>query len=60
VFFGHFDEQRFPEIRGITNIDKTALVLLSAVLIIVGIYPRIMSTMIEASMSPIVNLISRR
>ena len=60
VFFGEFNEQRFPGIVGITAIDKTALVLLSASLIILGVYPRIMSTMIEASMRPIVNLLSGR
>jgi NADH-quinone oxidoreductase subunit M len=60
VFFGRFDEERFPGIKGITAIDKTALVLLTSVLIIVGVYPRIMSTMIEASFTPIATLISGR
>jgi NADH-quinone oxidoreductase subunit M len=60
VFFGEFNEERFPGIVGITAIDKTALVLLSAVLVILGVYPRIMSTMIEASMRPIYNLLSGR
>ncbi len=60
VFFGEFNEQRFPNIAGITAIDKTALVLLSAALVILGVYPRIMSTMIEASMMPIVKLLSQR
>jgi len=60
VFFGEFNEERFPGIVGITVIDKTALVLLSAVLVILGAYPRIMSTMIEASMRPIFNLLSGR
>ena len=60
VFFGEFNELRFPNIAGITAIDKTALVLLSAALVILGVYPRIMSTMIEASMRPIVMLLNER
>ena len=38
----------------VTVLDKTALALLSAVLLIVGVYPRVLSTMIEAGMTPIV------
>ncbi len=54
VFGGEFNEQRFPGIRDITNLDKLALVLLGSVLVIVGFYPRIMSTMIESGMLPVI------
>jgi NADH-quinone oxidoreductase subunit M len=59
VFFGDFNEKRFPGIVDITRQDKLALVLLSGVLIIVGMWPQIMSTMIEAGMSPIVQALSK-
>ncbi len=54
VFFGDFNEKRFPNITDVRPQDKFVLALLSSVLIIVGVYPQIMSTMIEAGMSPIV------
>jgi NADH:ubiquinone oxidoreductase subunit 4 (subunit M) len=60
VFFGEFDERRFPNIRGITVRDKIALVLLTSVLIIVGIYPQILSNMVQAGMQPIVTLLAQR
>jgi NADH-quinone oxidoreductase subunit M len=59
VFFGEFDVKHFSGVADVTLIDKTALVLLCSVLIVVGIYPQIMSTMIQYSMSPIVTLIQR-
>ncbi len=60
VFFGEFDERKFAGVTGITVLDKTALVLLSSVLIIIGVYPQIMSTMVQAGMSPIVTLLTQR
>ncbi len=54
VFFGEFNANRFPGITDVTVLDKTALAMLSTVLVVVGVYPRIMSTMIEAGMTPIV------
>ncbi len=60
VFFGPFDEHKFAGVIGITAIDKTALVILCSVLVIVGVYPQIMSTMVQAGMSPIVTLLTQR
>jgi NADH-quinone oxidoreductase subunit M len=59
VFFGEFDEKRFPQVTGITVLDKIALTLLVSVLIIVGVYPQIMSTMVYTGMSPIATLLKR-
>jgi NADH-quinone oxidoreductase subunit M len=54
VFFGsEFNSKRFPEITGVSLQDKAAIVLLASTLVIVGIYPRIISTMIQVGMSPI-------
>jgi NADH-quinone oxidoreductase subunit M len=59
VFFGEFDERKFPEVTGITGRDKAALILLTSVLIIVGIYPQILAPMTQAGMLPIVTLLQR-
>jgi NADH-quinone oxidoreductase subunit M len=60
VFFGEFDEKKFPNITDVTILDKTALVMLCSVLVIVGVYPQIMSTMIQAGMQPVVTLLTQR
>jgi NADH-quinone oxidoreductase subunit M len=57
VFGGDFNEGRFPGITDVTLIDKAAIVLLGMWLVIVGIYPQVMSGMIQAGMQPIVNLL---
>lgn len=57
VFFGGFNEQRFPGIKDVTAIDKTALVLLGSALVIVGVFPQIMTAMIESGMRPISTLL---
>jgi len=54
VFAGDFNEERFPDIKPITNYDKLAIGLLLTSLIILGVYPQIMSTMIQAGMSPVI------
>jgi NADH-quinone oxidoreductase subunit M len=54
VFFSEFNEKRFPGITDVTLQDKVALTLLLAVLVIVGVYPQIMSGMVTAGMAPIV------
>jgi len=40
--------------RPSTALDKTALVLLAAILIIVGVYPQIMAPLIESAVTPLV------
>jgi len=57
VFFGAFDEQRFPHISAITIYDKMALVLLVFWLILLGVYPRLMAPMIESGVKPIVSML---
>jgi NADH-quinone oxidoreductase subunit M len=57
VFGGDFNSERFPEVGEVTSIDRAALILLGASLVIMGVYPQIMTTMIEVGMSPIVTLL---
>lgn len=54
VFFGSFHEERFPGITDVTLIDKSALAILAVFLVVLGVYPQLMSGMIEAGMRPIV------
>ncbi len=57
VFFGEFNEERFPHISAITIYDKIALVILVFWLVLLGVYPRLMAPMIESGMKPIVSLL---
>lgn len=54
VFGGEFNEKRFPDIPATSTLDKVALVMLGSVLVIMGVYPQVMSGMIEAGMMPVV------
>ncbi|MBN1964891.1 MAG: NADH-quinone oxidoreductase subunit M [Anaerolineae bacterium] len=57
VFFGEFDRERFADVTDITVLDKVALVMLSAAMIIIGVWPSIMAPMIESSVRPIAQLL---
>jgi NADH:ubiquinone oxidoreductase subunit 4 (subunit M) len=58
VFFGEFDEKKFPNVPPLRLQDKIALVLLSSWLIVVGIYPQLMSNMVEGAARPVVGLLT--
>jgi len=57
VFFGEFNEERFPHVPPITVYDKVALTILVFWLVLLGVYPRLMSPMIESGIRPIVSLL---
>lgn len=54
VFFGHFDEHKWHDLRPISAIDKVALVSLASVLIAAGVYPKWLMDMIQAGVVPVV------
>jgi NADH-quinone oxidoreductase subunit M len=54
VFGGEFNEERFPDVKPITTLDKLAIGLLVGSLLILGVYPQIMSNMIEAGIKPVI------
>ncbi len=54
VFFGKYEGEKWHDMRPSTALDKTALVLLAAILIIVGVYPQIMAPLIESAVTPLV------
>lgn len=59
VFFGEFDDEKYPEVN--TNPlklqDRVALFLLGSWLIILGVYPKIMTGMVESAVEPVVGLL---
>jgi NADH-quinone oxidoreductase subunit M len=57
VFFGDFNEVRFPHIMTITLYDKIALIILVFWLVLLGVYPRLMAPMIESGVKPIVSML---
>ncbi|HRL10464.1 MAG TPA: NADH-quinone oxidoreductase subunit M [Aggregatilineales bacterium] len=57
VFFGEFNAKKYPEVGDIFVTDRIILLLLGIPLIVIGIYPAIMSPMIEAGMRPVVALL---
>jgi len=56
VFFGELKPE-FEHITDATVLDKVALFILCAVLIIVGVFPSIMVDLVSSGMEPIVNLL---
>lgn len=57
VFFGKLPDAFEGHIRDVNALDKVALVFLSAVLIIVGVYPSIMVPMVESGVTYILRLL---
>ncbi|GIL09373.1 MAG: NADH dehydrogenase subunit M [Chloroflexota bacterium] len=57
VFFGEFNEQRYPDIPAITVPERVVLILLGAPLLIVGVYPTIMAPMIESGVRSVLVLL---
>jgi NADH-quinone oxidoreductase subunit M len=60
VFFGEFNEERFPHISPITVLDRIALLTLVMWLFIMGIFPGFMSKIIESGMQPVADLLATR
>jgi NADH-quinone oxidoreductase subunit M len=56
VFFGEMPAEFEGHITPITTFDKVALVLLTGVLILVGVYPAVMAPLIESGAETVVRL----
>jgi NADH-quinone oxidoreductase subunit M len=57
VFFGQMPKEFVGHFGDATILDKVALVVLSAILIVVGVYPSIMVTMVESGVENIMRLL---
>ncbi|MFN2127727.1 MAG: proton-conducting transporter membrane subunit, partial [Anaerolineales bacterium] len=57
VFFGKIPEQFIGHISTINSLDKVALVFLTVILVLVGIYPPVMVPMVNSGVENIMRLI---
>ena len=57
VFFGAIPDEFQGHIRDVTALDKVALVFLSAILIVVGVYPAIMVPLVSSGVQTILRLL---
>jgi NADH-quinone oxidoreductase subunit M len=55
VFFGELKPE-FANLPGVTGLDKFALCILAGILILVGVYPKIIMNLIEVGVEPIAAL----
>jgi NADH-quinone oxidoreductase subunit M len=55
VFFGELKPE-FAKLPGVTFLDKTALIILSGILILVGVYPKIIMSLLEVGVEPLAAL----
>jgi NADH-quinone oxidoreductase subunit M len=56
VFFGQLPDEYQGHVRDATALDKVALVLLSAILIIVGIFPSVMVPLVQSGVDNVLRL----
>jgi len=54
VFFGKYDEHKWHDMRPANALDKTALVMFCATMIVVGVLPTLMMNMIRAGTTPFI------
>ena len=52
VFFGELPAQ-FATLPDVSALDKVALVLLSGLMVVVGVYPAIMAPLVESGIRPV-------
>ena len=54
VFFGEYDEHKWHDMRPILAIDKFALIMFCALMIIIGLAPNVIAPIVESGMLPVV------
>jgi NADH-quinone oxidoreductase subunit M len=57
VFFGQLPEEFDGHVRDVTVLDKVALVLLSGIMILIGIYPAIIVPLVESGVENVLRLL---
>jgi NADH-quinone oxidoreductase subunit M len=57
VFFGNLPEEFEHHVHDVTVLDKVALVVLSAILITIGVYPSIMVPLVESGVNNILRIL---
>jgi NADH-quinone oxidoreductase subunit M len=56
VFFGQIPQEFHDHVKDVTVLDKIALVLLSAIMITIGIFPRVMVPLVESGVNNVLRL----
>ncbi|MBN2550977.1 MAG: NADH-quinone oxidoreductase subunit M [Anaerolineales bacterium] len=57
VFFGQLPEEFEGHVHDVTVLDKVALVFLSAIMVIVGVYPQIIVPLVESGVQNVLSLL---
>jgi NADH-quinone oxidoreductase subunit M len=57
VFFGQLPEEFSDHVHDVSVLDKVALVFLSAVLVAIGVFPRLMVPMVESGVDNVLRLL---
>ncbi|HSQ26485.1 MAG TPA: NADH-quinone oxidoreductase subunit M [Anaerolineales bacterium] len=57
VFFGEMPEEFADHVNDVSVLDKIALVFLSAILVLVGVYPQIMVPLVESGVNNVLRLL---
>ena len=57
VFFGNIPEEFNDHVHDVSVLDKVALIFLSAILVILGVYPSVMVPMVESGVENILRLL---
>lgn len=57
VFFGEMPDEFTEHVHDVSVLDKIALVFLSAILVLVGVYPQIMVPLVESGVNNILRLL---
>ena len=57
VFFGQMPEEFSDHIHDVNRLDKVALVFLSVILVVVGVYPSIMVPLVESGVNNVMRLL---
>ena len=57
TFFGELDRSRYPHVRDVTVLDKVAIVTLAVWFVLIGVFPRVMTDLIQTGVEPIAALL---
>ena len=57
VFFGDFDEKKYHEVGDVTVLDKVAITVLCATLILLGIFPALMYPWVSSGADAVIRLL---
>ncbi len=54
VFFGDYDAHKWHDMRPLLGIDKLVLLAFVVILIVIGVFPSVISPIVESGMTPVV------